>query len=412
MNDNEFNKTCDFIVKLGTTALEFGISSFRLQSHLNHATTALGLRGDFLVTPEKVTSVLWREGDERQRVNITPAHAGTNMAGIALVDELVEEVESGQLSVEDGTARLAEIEKSPPPFGPFMTAVSFGLIAAGFAVLLSLPWHDIIIGTALSMVVYAVVFLLGRSPRLARMINPLAAFVAAILAYAIAATIAPGSKHMMVTLCAVIALIPNPGLVLGVGELASNHVASGAERLISAIVTLIELAFGAFLGTAIAGALWTIPEASAVASLGPIWAWPAVAVLGVGLAILFQVRPKEHFWVILGCLLAFAGVVIGGKLLGSGPGDLLGALILGVFANAYALQRGRAASVIVCTGLMVLAPGYASYLGLGTLQTTGIEAGLLAEFKTFVTIFWIIGGLFIANTIIPPTSTLRSKLAR
>ena len=61
---------------------------------------------------------------------------------------------------------------------------------------------------------------------------------------------------------------------------------------------------------------------------------------------------------------------------------------------------------------MVLAPGYASYLALGTLQTTGIEAGLLAEFKVFVTIFWIIGGLFIANTIIPPTSTLRSKSAR
>ena len=413
MNDNEFNKTCDFIVKLGTTELGFGVSSFRLQSHLNHATAALGLRGDFLVTPEKVASVLWREGDERQRVNITPiAHAGTSMAGVALVDELVAQVESGELSVEDGAARLAEIEKSPPPFGPLMTAVSFGLIGAGFAVLLSLPWHDIIIGTALSMVVYAVVSLLGRSPRLASMINPLAAFVAAILAYVIAATLAPGSKHMMVTLCAVIALIPNPGLVLGVGELASNHVVSGAERLLSAIVTLIELAFGAFLGTAIAGALWTIPEGSAVASLGPSWAWPAVAVLGVGLAILFQVRPKEHFWVVLGCLLAFAGVVFGGKLLGSGPGDLLGALILGIFANAYALRRGHAASVIVCPGLMVLAPGYASYLGLGTLQTTGVEAGLLAEFKVFVTIAWIIGGLFIANTIIPPTSTLRSKSAR
>lgn len=94
-------------------------------------------------------------------------------------------------------------------------------------------------------------------------------------------------------------------------------------------------------------------------------------------------------------------------MLGSGSGDLLGGLVLGLFANGYALRTRRPASVILLPGLMVLAPGYASYLRLGTLQTVGVEAGLLAEFKVFVSIAWIIGGLFIANTIIPPTRTLR-----
>ena len=121
----------------------------------------------------------------------------------------------------------------------------------------------------------------------------------------------------------------------------------------------------------------------------------------------FQVRPTEFGWVVLGCVLAFAGTVVGGKMLGSGPGDLLGALVLGIFANGYALRTRRPASVVLLPGLMVLAPGYASYLGLGTLQTVGVEAGLLAEFKVFVSIAWIIGGLFIANTIIPPTRALR-----
>jgi uncharacterized membrane protein YjjB (DUF3815 family) len=105
--------------------------------------------------------------------------------------------------------------------------------------------------------------------------------------------------------------------------------------------------------------------------------------------------------------MAFAGVVVGGKVLGSGPGDMLGALVLGIFANVYALRKEQPATIILLPGLMVLAPGYASYLGLGTLQTSGVEAGLLAEFKIFVTIAWIIGGLFIANTIIRPTSTLK-----
>ena len=185
--------------------------------------------------------------------------------------------------------------------------------------MLSLAWPDIIIGTVLSLVVYAVVFLLGRSPHLARMLNPLAAFVAAILAYAIAATLVPGSNYRMVTLCAVIALIPNPGLVLGIGELSNNHVLSGGMRLMSAIVVLIELAFGAFLGMAIASALMSIPAGTAAASL---------------------------------------------------------------------------------------APGYAAYLGLGTLQASGVAAGFGAEFKVLESVAWIIGGLFIAKTVIPPKSTL------
>ncbi len=408
MDDLEFNKTCDFIVKFGATALGYGVSSFRLESHLNRVTAALGLRGDFLVTLEKIESVLWREGNERQRANVTRiADVGFNMAGVDRVGELVDRVESGELSVEAGIARLGEIEKTPRLFGPLMTAFSFGLIGGGFAVRLSLPWHDVIIGVVLSVVVYAVVFVLGRSPTTARMINPLVAFVAAILAYVIAATWTPSSKPMMVALCALIALIPNPGLILGAGELSSNHVASGTERLISAIVVLIELAFGASLGTAIARAVWTIPAGPAVASMGPGWAWPAVVVLALGLAILHQVRSKELGWVVLGCVLAFAGTVVGGKMLGSGPGDLLGALVLGLFANGYALRTRRPASAILLPGLMVLAPGYASYLGLGTLQTAGVEAGLLAEFKVFVSIAWIIGGLFIANTIIPPMRTVQ-----
>ena len=84
----------------------------------------------------------------------------------------------------------------------------------------------------------------------------------------------------------------------------------------------------------------------------------------------------------------------------------MAALALELFANVYALKMHRSASVILLPKLMVLAPGFASYLGLGTLQANGVEDGFVAEFKTFVTVVRIIGGLFLANTIIPPKSTL------
>jgi uncharacterized membrane protein YjjP (DUF1212 family) len=406
MNDHAFDVTCGFIDKLGMAAHRYGASSFRLESYLSRVTAALGLQGGFLVTPGLVDSVLWQEEGKGQRVRINREEAGFNLGKLEQLTELVEQVEGGSVSVGDGSARLDAIDKSPALFGPLMTAVSFGLIGTGFAVLLSLAWHDVIIGAALAVVVFGVVFLLGRSPQTARMTNPAASFVAAILAYVIAATWVPGSNHVMTTLCAVIALIPNPGLVLWVGEMSSGQFLSGAARLVSTVVTLVELAFGAYLGTVIAGAMLTISGGTDAASMAPYWSWVAVAVLAVGLALLFQARPKDFVWIAAGCLLAWAGVVVGGKLLGSGPGDLLAALALGVFANVYALKMRRSATVILLPGLMVLAPGFASYLGLGTLQASGVDAGLVAEFKTFETVVWIIGGLFIANTVIPPKSTL------
>ena len=118
------------------------------------------------------------------------------------------------------TAALAErSKKSPAPFGPLMTAVSFGLIGAGFAVLLSLAWPDVIIGTVLSMVVYGVVLLLSRSPTTGQDDQSCSRrSLAAILAYADRRDIsARAASYVMVTLCAVIALVPNPGLILGPG---------------------------------------------------------------------------------------------------------------------------------------------------------------------------------------------------
>ena len=60
------------------------------------------------------------------------------MAGLVQIGELVEKIETAKVSVEEGSTRLAEIDQTPAPFGSATTPVSFGLMSAGFAVLLSL----------------------------------------------------------------------------------------------------------------------------------------------------------------------------------------------------------------------------------------------------------------------------------
>ena len=93
MDEQAFAATCDFIDKLGAAAHRYGASSFRLESFLSRVTAALGLHGDFLVTPGVVDSVLWQEEGKGQRIRIKRDEAGTNMAKLEQVTELVEKVE-------------------------------------------------------------------------------------------------------------------------------------------------------------------------------------------------------------------------------------------------------------------------------------------------------------------------------
>lgn len=408
----QFESTCRFIDQVGATALGCGVSSVRVEACLSRLARGAGLEADFLVLPEKIVSALWQDGDPRPRINLArPEAAGLNMAGAAELEDLVDQVEAGLVSVDEGLSRLDAVRKSRGPFPAPVIAVAFALIGGAFAVLMALPAHDVAFGAVLGMVTFGVLTLMERAGRIARTAVPVAAFVAGFLAYLAAAILAPASHHAVVALCALICLVPNPGLMLGVGELSSGHILSGATRLLAAGVILIELAFGAFLGAAAAGALWKIPSGATAASLGPGWSWPAVVVLGTGLSLLFQVRPREIWLVAVGSLLAWCGVVLGGKLLGSGPGDFFGALLLGLFANACGSHRKHAPTVILLPALMVLAPGYASYLDLGKFQTSGVDAGFFAEFQVFITIAWIIAGLFVANTLVPPAGSRRRMAA-
>ena len=190
-----------------------------------------------------------------------------------------------------------------------------------------------------------------------------------------------------------------------------NHVASGAERLISAVVDVDRARLRSVPGDGDRErVLWTIPAGSRRGEHGAglglggrrgPWCGAGDTVPGAPV--------REFGWVVLGCLLAWAGVCGRRQVVRKRAGRPARSARPGALSQtAMPCGRGVRLPVILLPGLMVLAPGYASYLGLGSLaRPVGVEAGFLAEFKVFVTIAWIIGGLFIANTIIPPTRALR-----
>ena len=103
--------------------------------------------------------------------------------------------------------------------------------------------------------------------------------------------------------------------------------------------------------------------------------------------------------------LAYLGVQMGNRF-GDWQGAFLGALYLGIYTALYTMRLRRPGSVVILPGVMILVPGVAAYFGLNTLQTSGIFGALPAVWGVVVQITAIIGGLFIAASILPQKASL------
>ena len=68
----------------------------------------------------------------------------------------------------------------------------------------------------------------------------------------------PGSNAFIVSLCAVVVLVPGLSLTLGVAELASKIVILGVSRLVDGALITFALVVGSAVGSAVVEALWTM----------------------------------------------------------------------------------------------------------------------------------------------------------
>jgi uncharacterized membrane protein YjjP (DUF1212 family) len=407
-DDTSFDEACRFLIELGTATHGYGVSSYRLESYLTRASRALGFSGEFIVTPAYIQFVFWRGDDVRQVSHISRMGPSVfDMAKLAQVSELVDQIEAGTLSLDEGGSHLENIGKQAPIYGCWMVALGYALSGAGFAVLMSASWSDVILAAVLSLVVYAVALLAGRSKWVAHTLELSSALIASLIA-SVVAILHPGTDPFIVTLCSVIVLIPGLALTLGLAELCAKHIVSGMSRLMTGVLITLKLFIGAAIGTGFVNAVATLPAAVVPPAIPAVWTWMFMALLVVGLALTFQVRPKDFAWTVLGGLLAYAGVVIGGHF-GFWQGSFLGALLLGVYASLFARRLHRPASIVMLTAIMVLVPGASAYRGLEALRTSGAASGLTAEWQVLVNILAIIAGVVVSATLVPPKTNLSAK---
>jgi uncharacterized membrane protein YjjP (DUF1212 family) len=406
-DDPSFNDACCFIIKLGTAVHVYGPSAARLETYLNRVIEVLGYDGVFRSSPSEITFAFSKGGQWWQRTHIASVPVGGyNMAKLAHVGELVENLVSGELTITEASDRLDEIDAMPSPWGILTYALSFVLVGVGFAGLTQGNLWDVLVSGLLSLAVYTIVVISDKvGGRFADALPFVSAYFAGVCAAGVNIFV-PEINHTLVTLSAIVILIPGFMVSAVIIEIVENHVVVGSARLVAGLVYLIKQFTGAWLGIATVGIFWTSENSVNILSASGDKTGIYITFLFIGLCIAYQTLLRDFIWVLASCAFSYGVVIVSSNLLSADLGTLFGAIAAGLFANLWVRATGRPTSIVLIPAITVLVSGSIGFRGMMVVAAGQAEQGGDQITQMFVVALAISAGLLVSNTILRPKITL------
>jgi len=391
-----------FIVGLMQAAYGYGSSLFRLEAALPHVAAGQQVQAQMLVTGSAGQFVFWDDSIENQRSYVVRMpNPDPDLTKAIDVGHLAERAADGSLTSDQAAGELAQIQARPQRFGVPALLMAFGLIGAGVAVMFSTQWSDVAVGFAAGALAFALILLGMRVPWLGANLDFFTALSSGIVFTGVA-TVIEGSNPFVMIICAVAVYIPGFLLSQGITELVMGFTISGLGRIVNATIVTIKLFVGAVIGTAIGYTLFGEPPPPQAADVSLAMLFVFIAVLLVGVAIVFQNRPRDFVWVVLCGLVTYAALTLGNQA-GVWQGALAGGLAVGLFANIWARTRHLPSNVTKLPAVMVLMPGVVAYIGVfDAAGEAGLDALLGATGTILQTVLAMITGLVVANTLVRP----------
>ena len=388
-----------FILRLGRALHSYGYAAHRLEEALGGVSRQIGVEAQFFSTPTAI-SVAFGPQDDQRTFLIRVEPGDQDLGKLTQVDRVILDVLARRLTPAEGSARVEAIVAAPPRYGHLITTMAFGIASAAAARFLDGGLVEIGMAGILGLITGLLAVGVTYVPSTGRIFESTAAFAAAFLTAAASVVIVPHSVFIA-TLAGLIVLIPGFTLTVALTELATRHLASGTARLAAAMMLFLGIIFGVALGGKVAGLLFGAPIIVEPAAL-PLWTeFAALAAAPFGLAILLRAAPRDWIWVAAAGWLAYGGARLGGVMLGPELGAFVGALLVGVASNLYALFRDRPSQIPLAPGVLLLVPGSIGFRSLASLLDRQVIGGVEAAFTMVFTAVALVAGLLLGNILIP-----------
>jgi uncharacterized membrane protein YjjP (DUF1212 family) len=361
---------------------------------------AFGLVGaEVSVTPTLIEVWLGPLPSQRShslRVRPTPV----DLDAIARLDDLVQDVVDGRLDDEGALTRLAEIERDPLHRPWPIVLAAYAIAGVALTPVLGGGWPEAGGAAVVGLVVGAIALSTRRTARTEPMVAPLAAVAASFSAGALVELGLEASADV-VTLAALVTLLPGMTLTIAMRDLSTEHLQSGVANTASALVQLFGLAFGVAVGRSVASSWFgdvggPAPEAASLGiELG------AALVAALAFTVILQARWRDAPVMAAATCLALGANELGAEIFGDEAAVFVAALAVGLAGGLIGMLFRRSALVFVVPGVLMLVPGSAGFNSVLQLLTDQTVSGITAAFDTFVTAMSIAYGLMVSTVLLP-----------
>ncbi|HTJ46035.1 MAG TPA: threonine/serine exporter family protein [Kofleriaceae bacterium] len=392
-----------FVLELARALHRYGTPAHRLEEALAVVSRELGLTAELFATP---TTIIISFGEPRElRTRMLRVDSGElDMAKLAAVDALADEVAAGRVTPAEGMARLEQITHAPRVWSRPMSTIVHAITAAAIVVFFGGSARDVAAAGSIGLAIGVLSLFMSRTTAQTQVFELVGAAVASFASGA-AAHYIDGISSPVVTVAALVPLLPGLSLTTAMIELATRMLIAGTARLMSAVIVLLELVIGVALGERAARELFA-PHVAIEHPL-PSWAqWPALLAASIAVAVVVQAEIRALPWIILACAVGYTGAREGSAVLGPEIGVLGGAFALGMLCNLYARVLDRPAQVPMVPALLVIVPGSLGFRGMSSLLGHDTLTGVETTFAMFVVAMAIVGGLLIANATLSPRRVL------
>ncbi|MCP4200462.1 MAG: threonine/serine exporter family protein [bacterium] len=386
--------------RLARALHRYGMPVHRIEAALSKVAAKLDVQAQFLVTPTSiVTSIGKGEAARTSLVRLDQGEA--DLAKLADLHDVLRDVFAGRATPGEATDRLAEIEAKPPLYGPVALVTGFAVVSAVVSMFFGGGAREAMVALGLGLMVGLLVLLAGRWPRFALVLPAVAGIACAAGSQAAAHWVRPLFPSIP-TLAGLIVLLPGLTLTIAVNEMAHRHIVSGSARLMSALITFLQIGFGMALGNALASRLFGEVAATAPESLSFTFLAVALVVNAMALSVLFQARLEDAPVILVAAATAFLGARYGTEYLGLELGTCLGAFLLGTVSTIMSRWRDIPSATPILPGLLLLVPGSLGFRSLSALIAKDVVSGVEAGFTMAMIALALVTGLLLANLTVEP----------
>ncbi|MAZ49743.1 MAG: hypothetical protein CME65_14370 [Halobacteriovoraceae bacterium] len=398
MNEDELFKI-KFIMKLAGILHRYGASSDRIEAAMYQVSEKFNIKSEFFSLP---TSFMGHfetpKGDECTRMlRLDPGKI--NLEKLYYADQMVDKVLDESMSVSDGIKSLESLLEKQSLHPEWLVNISIMVLSSGVAFILK--------GNLLDSILAGLLGLLSgflnstvKLERLDTVKEGVICFVIGFCAFS-GAFYFPDLNPQIVILSAIIYYIPGLNLTMAMGEISSQNLTAGTARLAGAIIILLKIVFGTFIGSTLAQKIWSITLNTGNHEIAWLFI-PSLLIVSGTFVVLFQARWQESFWMIFAASSTYLLHMFLKVPVGNLAATLIAGTYIGSLSNLYSRLLNRPSMIVTLPSIILLVPGSVGYKGFEFLFINETLFGINTLFTTFNLGLALVAGTYFGSSLIKP----------